>query len=101
MVDVACVDLFCGAGGLTHGLISEGIRVVAGVDVDEACRHPFEANNVARFINEDVGRLEQFSSRLNRGGFPSAGDSDSRCVLGREASRHGEIPVRGSAGPGD
>lgn len=57
MADVACVDLFCGAGGLTHGLISEGVRVVAGIDVDEACRHPFEANNAARFINEDVGRL--------------------------------------------
>jgi len=27
MADVACVDLFCGAGGLTHGLISEGVRV--------------------------------------------------------------------------
>ena len=57
MGDVACVDLFCGAGGLTHGLISEGIKVVAGVDCDEACRHPFEANNSARFIHEDVGRL--------------------------------------------
>jgi len=57
MADIACVDLFCGAGGLTHGLISEGIKVVAGIDVDEACRHPFEANNAAKFINEDVGRL--------------------------------------------
>lgn len=57
MTDVACIDLFCGAGGLTHGLISEGIRVVAGIDVDEACRHPFEANNAARFFNEDVGRI--------------------------------------------
>jgi DNA (cytosine-5)-methyltransferase 1 len=57
MADVACVDLFCGAGGLTHGLISEGIKVVAGIDVDEACRHPFEANNAARFINKDVGQL--------------------------------------------
>ncbi len=57
MTDVACVDLFCGAGGLTHGLISEGISVVAGIDVDEACRHPFEANNAARFIKEDVGSL--------------------------------------------
>jgi len=27
MADVACVDLFCGAVGLTHGLISEGVRV--------------------------------------------------------------------------
>lgn len=57
MTDVACIDLFCGAGGLTHGLISEGINVVAGIDVDEACRHPFEFNNSAKFINGDVARL--------------------------------------------
>ncbi len=54
---VACVDLFCGAGGLTHGLLSEGIPVVAGVDVDEACRYPFETNNGARFITKDVSEL--------------------------------------------
>lgn len=56
MTNVACIDLFCGAGGLTYGLISEGISVVAGIDVDTACRHPFEANNGAEFIEEDVSR---------------------------------------------
>ncbi len=56
--DVACVDLFCGAGGLTHGLITAGAPVVAGVDIDEACRHPYEANNPgARFYARDVARL--------------------------------------------
>ena len=35
-----CVDLFCGAGGLTHGLIDAGLKVRAGVDFEEACRHP-------------------------------------------------------------
>lgn len=57
MSEMACVDLFCGAGGLTHGFISEGIPVVAGIDVDEACRHPFEINNGARFIAGDVAQL--------------------------------------------
>ncbi|MFQ2616851.1 DNA cytosine methyltransferase [Aeromonas caviae] len=54
MATLACIDLFCGAGGLTHGLTSEGIPVVAGIDVDPACRHPFETNNGATFIKEDV-----------------------------------------------
>ncbi len=64
MKDVACIDLFCGAGGLTHGLISEGIGVVAGVDVDLACKHPFEINNSSEFIKKDVARLanEQLES---------------------------------------
>lgn len=76
MADVACVDLFCGAGGLTHGLISEGVRVVAGVDVDEACRHPFEVNNAAHFINEDVRRLAP--NRLNE----LFGDAEIRVLAG-------------------
>lgn len=57
--DVACVDLFCGAGGLTHGLISAGVRVRAGVDFEEACRHPYEANHEGvAFHQADVARLE-------------------------------------------
>ena len=51
------VDLFCGAGGLTHGLRREGFDVVAGVDVDELCRFPFEENNQARFVHSDVDAL--------------------------------------------
>src|SRR4051812_7899157 len=52
---IFCVDLFCGVGGLTHGLQRGGIRVVAGVDVDPQCEYPYEANNAARFLNRDVG----------------------------------------------
>ena len=51
---IACVDLFCGLGGLTHGLIRGGVRVVAGIDVDPQCRFPYEQNNNAVFIEKDV-----------------------------------------------
>jgi len=55
---VACVDLFCGAGGLTHGLIRKGIDVQAGVDVDPTCRFAYEANNKgATFLERDVESL--------------------------------------------
>ena len=30
---IAAVDLFCGAGGLTHGLEKVGVRVSLGTDV--------------------------------------------------------------------
>lgn len=57
--DVVCVDLFCGAGGLTHGLIDAGVKVVAGVDFDEACKHPYEANHEGiDFYQADVAKLE-------------------------------------------
>jgi DNA (cytosine-5)-methyltransferase 1 len=53
------VDLFCGAGGLTHGLIAAGVPVLAGVDFDEACHHPYEANHKGTaFYKRDVANLE-------------------------------------------
>jgi len=55
---VAAVDLFCGAGGLTHGLIDAGVPVVAGADLDDACRHPYEANHDGiTFYRKDVAEL--------------------------------------------
>lgn len=51
------VDVFCGAGGLSHGFVLEGFNVRAGVDVDPACCYPFERNNQAVFLERDVGKL--------------------------------------------
>ena len=53
----SAVDVFCGAGAVSHGLIQAGIPVNAGIDNDETCRYAYEKNNKARFINEDVRRL--------------------------------------------
>ncbi len=55
---VSCVDLFCGAGGLTHGFILEGLPVVAGIDLDPACRFPYEENNgKAQFVERDISEV--------------------------------------------
>lgn len=54
---VWAVDLFCGAGGLTHGLERAGIDVRLGVDIDPACEYPFSANNKARFLLKPVEEL--------------------------------------------
>ena len=56
---ISAVDLFCGVGGLTHGLVRGGIDVTAGVDIDPGCRFPFEANNSAVFLERDVGNLTE------------------------------------------
>ncbi|MES8952956.1 DNA cytosine methyltransferase, partial [Cutibacterium acnes] len=76
MTKLACIDLFCGAGGLTHGLISEGVPVVAGIDVDPACRYPFETNNGARFIEGDVSRTKPAVLK------DLLGDADVRILAG-------------------
>lgn len=53
------VDLFCGAGGLTRGLLDAGIPVVAGYDIENVCRYAYEYNNKgAKFITANVGELD-------------------------------------------
>ena len=51
---VSSIDLFCGAGGLTCGLIGAGIPVNAGIDFDKTCKYPFEKNNNIPFIHQDI-----------------------------------------------
>ena len=65
------VDLFCGAGGLSHGFKLEGFEVAAGLDIDEKCRHPFEKNNDAPFLLEDISSIDP--EKIDRqfvGGMP-------------------------------
>lgn len=51
---ISTVDLFCGAGGLTYGFEQAGLPVKAGYDIDPACKFPYEQNNKAKFILQDV-----------------------------------------------
>lgn len=73
---VSCIDLFCGAGGLTHGFVLEGLPVVAGIDVDPACRFPYEANNQSLFLQRDVSKVsgDELSSLF--------GDADLKVLAG-------------------
>ncbi|MEI8395445.1 MAG: DNA cytosine methyltransferase [Rhodospirillaceae bacterium] len=57
-IEIKAVDLFCGAGGLTHGLVRGGVNVVAGIDLDGSCRYPYETNNRAIFIEQDVSGID-------------------------------------------
>lgn len=55
---IYAVDLFCGAGGLTHGLVKAGVDVRLGVDIDPACEYPYVANNDAEFLLKSVDELK-------------------------------------------
>ncbi|MBE2200952.1 MAG: DNA cytosine methyltransferase [Anaerolinea sp.] len=49
------VDLFCGVGGLTHGLHQAGIHVAAGIDADPSCKFAYETNTPnSRFIEKKI-----------------------------------------------
>jgi len=57
-MSVTAVDLFCGAGGLTRGLMNFGIKVTHGVDFDANCKYAYEKNNrEAKFVEMSVADL--------------------------------------------
>lgn len=43
------VDLFCGIGGLSYGLKSQGFVIKGGFDLDATCKYAFEHNIGAPF----------------------------------------------------
>jgi len=58
MKNYAVVDLFCGVGGLTHGLKLKKFNVVAGLDIDATCQYAFDKNNgKSKFYNIDILQL--------------------------------------------
>lgn len=62
-LNVEAIDFFCGAGGLTRGLLDAGIRVRAGIDIDLTARKTYEHNNYCNgipvaFLLEDVRELD-------------------------------------------
>ncbi|WP_339726835.1 DNA cytosine methyltransferase [uncultured Gimesia sp.] len=83
------IDFFCGAGGLTHGLLNAGIEVVGGFDIDEECRETYEHNNAASFHSIDIrdvslkelksrSRLRKFDNVLFAGCAPCQPFSQQR-----------------------
>ena len=46
---IAAIDLFCGTGGLTRGLIDAGIPVIAGYDLDKTCHMRTRQTTAAHF----------------------------------------------------
>jgi len=52
------VDFFCGAGGMTFGMSSAGIEVIAGIDIDPECRETYEVSNPSsKFILRDITQM--------------------------------------------
>lgn len=59
MSEINSIDLFCGAGGTSTGLISAGFDIEAGIDLDEKALKSFETNHSGtEAINEDISEIE-------------------------------------------
>lgn len=52
-----CLDLFCGAGGLSCGLHMAGLETVLGVDFDAAAIRTFNENGLGLGIVADIEKL--------------------------------------------
>ena len=99
-------DFFCGAGGLTRGLLDAGIDVIAGFDRDESCQATYEYNNPGvKFIQADIKeigindlrkkcRLRKFDNVLFAGCAPCQPFSSQR----KKNDRHGDSTLLGEFG---
>lgn len=66
--DIGVIDLFCGIGGLSHGMFQKGFNIIAGFDIDATCRYAYETNNKAKFLYQDIKNVtaEQINSLFGK-----------------------------------
>ena len=65
------LDFFCGAGGLTRGLINAGIHVIAGIDINSGCKYTYEENNrPSVFIPADLAKIRPAAIAQYVNGIP-------------------------------
>ena len=55
---IGVVDLFCGIGGLSYGLLKAGFKIKSGIDIDNSCQYAFETNCKSVFINKDISEVK-------------------------------------------
>lgn len=92
------VDLFCGVGGLTRGLLDAGMNVVAGFDIDPTCQFTYEHNNGVDYnvrnirevtAQEIIEKYDEDTTRILVGCAPCQPFSQMRFKL-REANERDE-----------
>lgn len=92
------IDLFCGIGGLTRGLMDSGLNVIAGFDIDPTCQYTYEHNNNVPYHMQNVREIHaadlnelyaEDAIRILVGCAPCQPFSQMRFKLG-EANEHDE-----------
>lgn len=53
------IDFFCGGGGMTHGLLKAGIRVLAGVDICPDYQKTYEENNHNCYLAKSISDVSE------------------------------------------
>lgn len=70
-INISAIDLFCGVGGLSYGLMQSGIKVNAGVDLDNTCEFAYTENCNAEFIHESVDKIkgQTLTNKFEKDGY--------------------------------
>jgi len=64
------IDLYCGAGGLSHGLKTSGLKVVLAIDKDPGAYRVYRENNPDTMaLWSEIERIRNFQSLLSQMGF--------------------------------
>ena len=64
-----CLDLFCGAGGLSCGFHMAGIETVAGIDHDKAAIETFNKNGLGKGVVADIENISSEEIKELCGGY--------------------------------
>jgi len=65
---IKAIDFFCGAGGLTRGLLDASIKVLAGIDNDKRLQDTYEKNNCpSKFYPIKIEDVDIFGLREELG----------------------------------
>ena len=112
MDEIIAIDLFCGAGGLSRGLLDAGIKVVLGVDWFDSALKTFESNHdgakamklnlfdhnnikeIQKYLNNNNFKLDVLAGGPPCQGFSLAGkreEDDERNVLYRAMVKTAEL----------
>ncbi len=66
------IDFFCGAGGLTRGLLDAGVNVILGIDADDSCKETYTKNNKpSQFLCADISSLKAGALKPYLKGVPA------------------------------
>lgn len=60
MKKIKAIDFFCSGGGMSYGMQSAGVDILAGIDFDKDCKETYLSNiKNAKYICEDVSKLDE------------------------------------------
>lgn len=85
MSRIVAIDFFCGAGGMTNGLIAAGMTVLGGVDNEPACEKTYVQNRNRDGTSPEYICMDIFPRRAD---YPSGQQEEIAATIRRLVREH-------------